>query len=185
MLKGFDLLLYSDSTRAGHMRRLQRYHFQIREHSSSFFDDMQRAATGDVPIVLVQKCGSAVKGLFKMLGNFGLILQYLTCFSQILRLSFPNGWKFHHLSGDGDLNLNTSLDVDDDLLDDLSGGVEVDQALVDSIVEISSAKVPIFSLSNEAKTRSSSMKSPGNDSSRTTQLAPCFFPSSSITHLIS
>lgn len=29
-----------------------------------------------------------------------------------------------HLSGDGDLNLNTGLDVDDDLLDDLSRGVE-------------------------------------------------------------
>jgi len=29
-----------------------------------------------------------------------------------------------HLSGNGDLNLNTGLDVDDDLLDNLSGGVE-------------------------------------------------------------
>jgi hypothetical protein len=29
-----------------------------------------------------------------------------------------------HLSGNGDLNLNTGLDVDDDLLDDLSGGVK-------------------------------------------------------------
>ena len=32
------------------------------------------------------------------------------------------------LSGNGNLNLDTSLDVDDDLLDDLSGGVEVDEA---------------------------------------------------------
>lgn len=29
-----------------------------------------------------------------------------------------------HLSGNGDLNLNTGLDVDNDLLDDLSGGVK-------------------------------------------------------------
>jgi hypothetical protein len=31
------------------------------------------------------------------------------------------------LCGDGDLNLNTGLDVDDDLLDNLGGGVEVDE----------------------------------------------------------
>jgi len=37
-----------------------------------------------------------------------------------------------HLCGNGNLNLDTSLDVDDDLLDDLGGGVQVDQALVDS-----------------------------------------------------
>jgi len=36
-----------------------------------------------------------------------------------------------HLSSDGDLNLNSSLDVDNDLLDDLSGGVKaVNLALV-------------------------------------------------------
>lgn len=29
-----------------------------------------------------------------------------------------------HLSSDGDLDLNTGLDVDNDLLDDLSGRVE-------------------------------------------------------------
>ena len=32
------------------------------------------------------------------------------------------------LCGDGNLNLDTGLDVDDDLLDDLSGSVEVDEA---------------------------------------------------------
>ena len=37
------------------------------------------------------------------------------------------------LGSDGDLNLDTSLDVDDDLLDDLGGGVQVDQTLVDSV----------------------------------------------------
>lgn len=37
-----------------------------------------------------------------------------------------------HLLGNSDLNLNTSLDVDDDLLDNLGGGVEVDEALVDA-----------------------------------------------------
>jgi len=37
-----------------------------------------------------------------------------------------------HLSGNGDLNLNTGLDVDDDLLDDLGRGVKVDKTLVDS-----------------------------------------------------
>lgn len=30
----------------------------------------------------------------------------------------------HHLSGDGDLDLDTGLDVDNDLLDDLGRGVE-------------------------------------------------------------
>jgi hypothetical protein len=37
------------------------------------------------------------------------------------------------LSGNGNLNLDTGLDVDDDLLDDLGGGVEVDETLVDSV----------------------------------------------------
>ena len=46
-----------------------------------------------------------------------------------------------HLSGDGDLDLDTSLDVDDDLLDDLGWGVQVDQALVDS-EEISLVSLP-------------------------------------------
>ena len=57
-------------------------------------------------------------------------------------LSFPVGWvgRLHHLSSDGDLNLNTSLDVDDDLLDDLGGGVKVDQALVDPVIAVLSAK---------------------------------------------
>jgi hypothetical protein len=39
------------------------------------------------------------------------------------------------LSGNGDLNLDTSVDVDNDLLDDLGGGVEVNQALVDAHLE--------------------------------------------------
>ena len=43
-------------------------------------------------------------------------------------LSFPLADAVHHLCGDGDLNLNTGLDVDDDLLDNLGGGVEVDEA---------------------------------------------------------
>lgn len=37
------------------------------------------------------------------------------------------------LCGNSDLNLDTSLDVDDDLLDDLGGGVQVDETLVNSI----------------------------------------------------
>jgi len=41
------------------------------------------------------------------------------------------------LSSNGNLNLDTSLDVDDDLLDNLGGGRQVDQALVDAhLVEI-------------------------------------------------
>lgn len=40
-----------------------------------------------------------------------------------------------HLCGNGNLNLNTSLDVDDDLLDNFSWGVEIDQSLVDSHFE--------------------------------------------------
>ena len=35
-----------------------------------------------------------------------------------------------HLSSDGDLNLDTGLDVDDDLLDDLSRGVKTIDVLV-------------------------------------------------------
>jgi len=37
-----------------------------------------------------------------------------------------------NLCGNSNLNLNTSLNVDDDLLDDLGGGVQVDETLVDS-----------------------------------------------------
>lgn len=37
-----------------------------------------------------------------------------------------------HLCGNGNFNLNTSLDVDDDLLDNLGGSIEVDETLVDS-----------------------------------------------------
>jgi hypothetical protein len=36
------------------------------------------------------------------------------------------------LCGNSDLDLDTSLDVDDNLLDDLGGGVQVDEALVDA-----------------------------------------------------
>jgi hypothetical protein len=36
------------------------------------------------------------------------------------------------LSGDSDLDLNTSLNVDDDLFNDLGGGVQVDQTLVNA-----------------------------------------------------
>lgn len=42
-----------------------------------------------------------------------------------------------NLSSNGDLNLDTGLDVDNDLLDDLGGGGQVDEALVDAhLVEI-------------------------------------------------
>jgi len=41
-------------------------------------------------------------------------------------------WESIRLCGDGDLNLDTSLDVDDDLLDNLGWGVQVDETLVDS-----------------------------------------------------
>ncbi len=36
----------------------------------------------------------------------------------------------HPLCSDGDLDLDTRLDVDDDLLDDLGWRIEIDQALV-------------------------------------------------------
>lgn len=42
-----------------------------------------------------------------------------------------------NLCGNGHLHLDTGLDVDDDLLDDLSGCVQVDETLVDSAVCIS------------------------------------------------
>lgn len=41
-------------------------------------------------------------------------------------------WRVVRLGSNGDLNLNTSLDVDDDLLDGLGGGEEVDETLVDA-----------------------------------------------------
>lgn len=40
-----------------------------------------------------------------------------------------------NLSSNGDLNLDTGLDVDNDLLDDLGGGGQVDKALVDAHLE--------------------------------------------------
>jgi hypothetical protein len=62
----------------------------------------------------------------------------------------------HHLCGDGDLNLNTGLDVDDDLLDDLSGGVKVDQTLVNPISTMSATTLSL-SLSLQRKNQISSM----------------------------
>lgn len=41
------------------------------------------------------------------------------------------------LCGNSNLNLDTSLNVDDDLLDNLGGGVQVDETLVDSVLAIS------------------------------------------------
>lgn len=49
--------------------------------------------------------------------------------SPLLFASQPN------LSSNGDLNLDTGLDVDDDLLDDLGGSSQVDEALVDAHLE--------------------------------------------------
>jgi len=40
-----------------------------------------------------------------------------------------------HLSSNGDLDLDTSVNVDNDLLDDLGGGGQVDEALVDAHLE--------------------------------------------------
>jgi hypothetical protein len=42
---------------------------------------------------------------------------------------------YSFLSGNRDLNLDTSLDVDNDLLDDFGWGVKVDEALVDLHLE--------------------------------------------------
>jgi hypothetical protein len=39
------------------------------------------------------------------------------------------------LSSNSNLNLNTSLDIDDDLLDNLGRRIEIDQALVDAHLE--------------------------------------------------
>ena len=43
--------------------------------------------------------------------------------------------KTYRLTSNSNLNLNTSLDVDNDLLDNLGGGVEVDETLVDLHLE--------------------------------------------------
>jgi len=40
-----------------------------------------------------------------------------------------------HLSRNGDLNLNTSLNIDNNLLDNLSWCIKIDQSLVDSHLE--------------------------------------------------
>jgi hypothetical protein len=50
------------------------------------------------------------------------------CFLVAPKLSNPRV----HLSSNGDLDLDTSLNVDDDLLDDLGGRIQVNQALVDA-----------------------------------------------------
>jgi hypothetical protein len=56
-------------------------------------------------------------------------------FSSLLLKLEPNDCL--HLSSNRDLDLDTSLDVDDDLLDDLGRGSQVDQALVDAhLVEV-------------------------------------------------
>jgi hypothetical protein len=49
-----------------------------------------------------------------------------TCLFQT-RTLFPSHIATKPLCGDGDLDLNTGLDVDDDLLDDLGGSVEIDE----------------------------------------------------------
>jgi len=59
----------------------------------------------------------------------------------------------HHLCGDGDLNLNTGLDVDDDLLNDLSGGVKVDQTLVDPIAAMSVNAISLSSGKSKSQAR--------------------------------
>ena len=100
-------------------------------------------------------------------------MQHLTYSSQIPRLSFPNGWvAVQHLSGNGDLNLNTSLDVDDDLLDDLSGGVKVDQALVDPVVGLS-AKV-LFHLKTKKAKPSNAVSQETTPTKRLHSPLPCF-----------
>lgn len=46
-------------------------------------------------------------------------------------------WGRPYLSSNGDLNIHTRLDVDrGDLLDNLSGGVEIDESLVDSHLKV-------------------------------------------------
>ena len=47
-----------------------------------------------------------------------------------------------NLCGNGNLNLDTGLDVDDDLLDDLSWCVQVDETLVDSAILVSISFLP-------------------------------------------
>lgn len=48
------------------------------------------------------------------------------------RPTTPSDQLIMPLCRNSDLNLNTSFDVDDDLLDDLGRGVQVDEALVDA-----------------------------------------------------
>jgi len=48
------------------------------------------------------------------------------------------------LSSDGDLNLDTGLNVDDDLLDDLGRSVKIDQTLVDSEQHVSTAVAQVL-----------------------------------------
>ena len=48
-----------------------------------------------------------------------------------------------HLCSNGDLDLNTSLNIDDDLLDDLSRRIQVDQTLVDPVLALAQISSPI------------------------------------------
>jgi hypothetical protein len=59
-----------------------------------------------------------------------------TCLLQTLTL-FHSHMTTKPLCGDGDLDLNTGLDVDDDLLDDLGGRVEIDETWPDLLASSS------------------------------------------------
>jgi hypothetical protein len=58
-----------------------------------------------------------------------------TSLLQTLTLLLPHV-AMKRLCGDGDLNLNTGLDVDDDLLDDLGRCVEIDETYKSSLATV-------------------------------------------------
>lgn len=53
-------------------------------------------------------------------------------YPDVLGMAIPSCPSYTSSSSNRDLDLDTSLDVDDDLLDDLGGRSQVDQALVDA-----------------------------------------------------
>jgi hypothetical protein len=78
-----------------------------------------------------------IVGLTRMNGSIDFHCCYpaklnASCPRSISPTGTPSHQSISRLSSNGDLNLNTGLDVDDDLLDNLGGGVEVDETLVDA-----------------------------------------------------
>jgi len=71
------------------------------------------------------------------IGVMEFAISYLRTVQPTPEIHVSHPWFRHMpLSRDRDLNLNTSFDVDDDLLDDLGGSVQVNEPLCFLLVTI-------------------------------------------------